>query len=340
MHDTPGRRRDRRRPRVPGRAARHRRERPRAALARRGRPTAGAARCGRVRGHDRRNFPIAGALLRAFGAGGAVRHRHLAGGARHAGARRRFRRPDADEGGAGGQCRGHGLPGAGGRHASRAEPASARPGPVLPGRSRRRRLARRHVRDAGQRHQRGALRHHARKRAGPDRGAGRRACDPHWRAGAQIRDRLRPDAAVHRLGRHAGGGDRNPAPPARHPGGDGCRDLPVRQPGGRRGDGDRGACSPASRSRAWNCSTRSSWPPASPTRSWRGWRRCRRCSSSSTAPRPRAAEQARLAEEIALGFGARGFRWAADAGGADQAMAGTARRLLGGDGRGIPAGRA
>jgi hypothetical protein len=56
--------------------------------------------------------------------------------------------------------------------------APARHRAVLPDRSRRRRLARRHGGDPGLGHQRRALRHHARERAGPDRGAGRRAGDP------------------------------------------------------------------------------------------------------------------------------------------------------------------
>ncbi len=41
--------------------------------------------------------------------------------------------------------------------------------------------------------------------------AGRRAGDPHRRAGAQVRHRLRPDPAVHRLGGHARRDHRDPA---------------------------------------------------------------------------------------------------------------------------------
>ena len=118
--------------------------------------------------------------------------------------------------------------------------ASARPGAVLPGRSRHRAVHhRRHVRDARLRHQRGALRHDPRERAGPDRGAGRRPADPHRRARAQVRHRLRPDAAVHRLRGHAGRHHRNPVAPARHPRGDVVRHLPVPHAARRGGDGDR-----------------------------------------------------------------------------------------------------
>jgi D-lactate dehydrogenase (cytochrome) len=55
-----------------------------------------------------------------------------------------------------------------------AQRASARHRPVLPHRSRRGRLARRHGRDARLGHQCRALRHDARERAGADRGDGRR----------------------------------------------------------------------------------------------------------------------------------------------------------------------
>ena len=50
-------------------------------------------------------------------------------------------------------------------------------------------------------HDRGALRHDARERARADGGAGRRRDDPHRHARAQIVGRLRPDAAVRRIGR-------------------------------------------------------------------------------------------------------------------------------------------
>ena len=56
-----------------------------------------------------------------------------------------------------------------------AERPPARHRPVLPDRSRRQRHARRHGGDAGLGHQRGALRHDARERAGADGGACRRA---------------------------------------------------------------------------------------------------------------------------------------------------------------------
>ena len=59
-------------------------------------------------------------------------------------------------------------------------------GPVLPDRSRRRRQHRRHGRDPRLGHQRGPLRHHARERPGPDRGARRRPHHPDRRPGAKI----------------------------------------------------------------------------------------------------------------------------------------------------------
>ena len=62
------------------------------------------------------------------------------------------------------------------------------------------------------------------------------------RTGGRVRksaDRLRPDAAVHRLRGHAGRHHRNPVAPARHPRGDVVRHLPVPDAARRGGDGDR-----------------------------------------------------------------------------------------------------
>ena len=64
-------------------------------------------------------------------------------------------------------------------------------------------IARRHGGDAGVRHQCGALRHDARERAVADGGHGRRRDGDDRQAGEKELGRLRPDAAVDRLGRHA-----------------------------------------------------------------------------------------------------------------------------------------
>ncbi len=146
-----------------------------------------AGRRGLHRNH-RGSGPAARACAMRSRAGRAMGRRHLAGGARNAGARRHHARPVAHDAHPPGQPAGHGLPGGGRGDPQAAQRASARPGPVFPGRSRHRGLhAGRHVRDPRLRHQCGALRHDPRKRHGPDRGAGRRAGDPHRRAGAQVR---------------------------------------------------------------------------------------------------------------------------------------------------------
>ena len=62
-----------------------------------------------------------------------------------------------------------------GRHPQAAQRVPARPGPVLPDRSGRRRLARRHGGDARLGHQCGALRHHEGQRAGAEGRAARTA---------------------------------------------------------------------------------------------------------------------------------------------------------------------
>ena len=81
--------------------------------------------------------------------------------------------------------------------------------PLLPDRPGRRRLDRRHVRDARQRHQRGPLRHDARERPGPDGRHRQRRGDPHRHPGAQVLGRLRPDAAHRRQRGHARRDDRD-----------------------------------------------------------------------------------------------------------------------------------
>ena len=93
--------------------------------------------------------------------------------------------------------------------------------PVLPDRSRRRRLARRHGGDPRLGHQRGALRHHEGQRAGARRGHRRRRA--FMRTGAareEVLGRLRPHASVRRLRRHARHHHRDHAALYRHPGSD------------------------------------------------------------------------------------------------------------------------
>ena len=140
---------------------------------------------------------------RSQDAGHRLRHRHLARRPCRRAARRRLHRPVADEPGPARQRRGSRRDGRGRRHAQAAERASARHRPVLPDRSRRRRDARRHGGDARLGHQRGALRHDARERAGADRRARRRQGHPHRAARPQVGRRLRSDPAVRRLRRHA-----------------------------------------------------------------------------------------------------------------------------------------
>ena len=101
-----------------------------------------------------------------------------------------------------------------------AERPPARHRPVLSDRPGRGRLDRRHGGDAGERHQRGALRHHARERAGADRGHRRRPDREDRRAGAEVGGGLRPHAALRRLRGHARHHHRGAASPLRHPGGD------------------------------------------------------------------------------------------------------------------------
>ncbi len=127
-----------------------------------------------------------GAHLRRSGADHSLPHRHLARGpARSTGVTldlsemnavlevnapppppSRRARPPSDERGAGGERGRPGLPRAGRRDAQAAERVRAPRRPDVPDRPGRRRLAGRHGGDPGLGHQRGALRHHARERAG------------------------------------------------------------------------------------------------------------------------------------------------------------------------------
>ena len=154
---------------------------------------------GEYRGGRRHHAPGAQARL----AGDSVRRRHLARRARRGDGGRRLDRHGPHEPRGRGECRGPRRAGGGRRHAQAAQQLSARPGPVLPDRSRRRRDAGRHGLDPRQRHQRGALRHHARECAGPHHRHRRRPHHENRRARAQIGGGLRPDAAVRRIGGHA-----------------------------------------------------------------------------------------------------------------------------------------
>jgi hypothetical protein len=83
--------------------------------------------------------------------------------------------------------------------------------PVLPHRPRRRCQHRRHGGHARQRHQRRALRHHARERAGAGGGHRARRGHPHRHARQEEQRRLRPHAPDGRQRGHAGRHHRNHA---------------------------------------------------------------------------------------------------------------------------------
>ncbi|MNT10676.1 hypothetical protein D3C72_1455190 [compost metagenome] len=142
---------------------------------------AGCCRCREAReraqraGHSLRR----GLFARRPPARGARRHQHRRV-AHEPGAVDQRRRPHGD--------------GAAGRHAQAAQRRDQEHGPVLPHRPGRRRLHRRHDGHARQRHERGALRHDARERAGARSGHGQRRHHPHRHARQEVVGRLRPHA--------------------------------------------------------------------------------------------------------------------------------------------------
>ena len=124
-----------------------------------------------------------------------VRHRHLARGPCERPVRRGLGRYQPDEAHRRRSSGGSRLRGRAGRHPQGAERAPARPGLVLPHRSRRRRLPRRHGGDARFRHQCRALRDHARQCPRPRRCHCRRRHAQDGAPGAQELGRLRPHPA-------------------------------------------------------------------------------------------------------------------------------------------------
>ena len=102
------------------------------------------------------------------------------------------------------QCRRPDGNGAARHHAQAAQRGRERHRPVLSHRPRRRRQHRRHGGDACERYQRGALRHHARKRAGAGSRDRQRRSHTHRHARQEKRRRLRPHAPDGRQRGHAG----------------------------------------------------------------------------------------------------------------------------------------
>ena len=199
---------------------------------------AAAARRGCLRAQHGRGRGHRGDLRGAPRAGDPLRHGHVAGGPRQRARGRGLHRPVGD---GRDPCRQPGRPGLhgpAGRHPQGAERASARRGPVLPHRPRRRRVAGRDGVHPCVGDERGALRHDARRRAGAGGGDAGRAGDPHRRARPQDVRGLRPDAADGRRGGDAGGHHRADAAPARHPRADRVGGLLLRVGPRRLRDGD------------------------------------------------------------------------------------------------------
>ena len=171
--------------------------------------------------------------------------------------------------------------------------AAARPGPVLPDRSRRRRHARRHGGDPRLRHQCGALRHHEGQCAGAQGGAGRRRGDHDRRGGPASRPpaTTSPGCSSAPKARSAS----SPRSPC------GCTASPNRSPpASARFPRSRRACDAAIATiqighpgRPHRVARRAAGPrPSTPIRS-SACRSRRRCSSNSTAARPRSPSSPR-----------------------------------------------
>ena len=293
---------------------------------------AGVAAAGRGGdGAGDRGHPGRGADLRqARRSGDRVRHRHLAGGPGQRAGRRRLHRSARHEPGAGSSCRGPRLRDPARHHPQGAERASARSGRVLPDRSRRRCLARRHGLDARVRYQCGALRHHARQRAGAEGGARRRRDHHHRHARQEILRRLRPDASVRRRRGHARHHQRTHDQAARHSRnhrrrGVFVRDRARRLPGHDPGDPDRHS------GRAHRTAQRRAG-----ARLQRLFEIVAAGDAAAAAGISRQRERGRRAVEE-FPRDRQGMRWRRfhldhAAGGSHQALAGAARRLLGGQG--------
>lgn len=129
------------------------------------------ARRRRVRAQHRRRARGRVAVLALQRAADSVRRRLVARRPPARGARRRVARPVRNEPRAVDQRRRPDRDGRAGHHAQGAQRSAARHRPVLPDRSGRRRQHRRDDRDPRIGHQRRTLRHDARERARPDRGA-------------------------------------------------------------------------------------------------------------------------------------------------------------------------
>ena len=169
-------------------------------------------------------------VTRRPSAGGAGRHQHRFAAHEPDRAHQRCR-PDGD--------------GAARRHPQPVEQRDPPHRAVLPDRPGRRCVTRRHGRHPGQRHERGALRHHARERAGAAGGDRQRRDHPHRHPRQEKQCRLRPDAPDGGQRGHAGHhhrGDRQALPAARiGVGGDlplpqhrcGCEDHYPDHPAGR-----------------------------------------------------------------------------------------------------------
>ena len=241
-----------------------------------------------------------------------LRHRHLARGPYQRAQRRHLARRQPHEQGAAGQ---RGRPRrrrAARRHPQAAQRISPRHRPVLPDRSRRRRLDRRHDQHARLGHQRGALRHDARERAVAAGRHRRRPPDAARPPRAQVERGLRPGEAVRRLRGHARHHHRDHAAPLRHPRIDGRGDLRLRHARGRgqHRDPDHPVRHPGGAHRAdghlhgrHGEQVFQAHPAAART--------C--CCSSSTAPRPAPRSRPRWCRRSPPSIGGGDFAWTSQA---------------------------